>query len=41
MSSLPELVVLSALVGLVIFLSLPVVLAKSVASRAVIVLNAV
>jgi zinc transporter, ZIP family len=40
MSSFPELVVLSAVVGLAIYLSMPIVLAKSVASRTVIVLNA-
>ena len=41
MSNFPELVVLSAVMGLSIYLSLPIVLAKSVASRTIIVLNAV
>jgi ZIP family zinc transporter len=41
MSNLPELVVLAAVMGLSIFLSMPIVLAKSIRSRTVILLNAV
>jgi zinc transporter, ZIP family len=41
MSNFPELLALSAVMGLSIYLSLPIVLAKSVRSRTVIVLNAV
>jgi len=41
MSNFVELVVLSAVMGLSIYLSLPIVLAKSVASRTIVVLNAV
>jgi zinc transporter, ZIP family len=40
MANLPELVVLSSVMGLSVYLSLPIVLAKSVRSRTVIVLNA-
>ncbi|HXQ48278.1 MAG TPA: hypothetical protein VN842_00655 [Thermoplasmata archaeon] len=41
MSSLPELVILSTVMGLAIFLSLPIVLAKSLVSRTISILNAV
>jgi zinc transporter, ZIP family len=41
MSNFPELVVLAAVMGLAIYLSLPIVLAKSVVSRTIVVLNAV
>ncbi len=41
MSNFPELAVLSAVMGLSIFLSMPVVLRKSFASRTITVLNAV
>jgi ZIP family zinc transporter len=41
MSNFPELVILSAVMGLSIYLSLPIVLAKSLASRTITVLNAV
>ncbi len=41
MSNFPELLALSAVMGLSIYLSLPIVLAKSFRSRTVIVLNAV
>jgi zinc transporter, ZIP family len=41
MSNFPELLALSAVMGLSIYLSLPIVLAKSIRSRTVIVLNAV
>jgi ZIP family zinc transporter len=41
MSGFPELVVLSAVMGLSIFLSLPIVLAKSMASRTISFLNAI
>jgi ZIP family zinc transporter len=41
MANFPELVVLSAVMGLSIYLSLPIVLAKSLASRTITVLNAV
>ena len=41
MANLPELLALSAVMGLSIYLSLPIVLAKSVRSRTVVVLNAV
>ena len=41
MGNFPELLALSAVMGLSIYLSLPIVLAKSVRSRTVIVLNAV
>lgn len=41
MANFPELVVLSAVMGLSIFLSMPIVLSKSMRSRTVILLNAV
>ncbi len=41
MGGFPELVALSAVMGLSIFLSLPIVLAKSIASRTIALLNAV
>lgn len=41
MSNFPELIVLSAVMGLSIFLSMPIVLSKTMRSRTVIVLNAV
>jgi zinc transporter, ZIP family len=40
-ANFPELVAISAVMGLSIYLSLPIVLAKSVASRTIILLNAV
>jgi len=41
MANFPELVILSAIMGLSIYLSLPIVLAKSLASRTITLLNAV
>jgi zinc transporter, ZIP family len=41
MAGFPELVVLSAVMGLSIYLSLPIVLAKSIASRTIALLNAI
>jgi ZIP family zinc transporter len=41
MANFPELVILSAVMGLSIYLSLPIILAKSLASRTITLLNAV
>jgi len=41
MAGFPELVILSAVMGLSIYVSLPIVLAKSIASRTIALLNAV
>lgn len=41
MANFPELVLLASVMGLAIYLSLPIVLAKSVVSRTLVVLNAV
>jgi zinc transporter, ZIP family len=41
MANFPELVVLSAVMGLSIYLSLPIVLAKSMASRTITILNSI
>ncbi len=41
MSGLPELLILATVMGLAIYLSLPIVLAKSMASRTIALLNAV